>query len=219
MLDGREGRKICAEEGKEEREKTVDEEEREREKEKGRVIYVFISWRARVRRDSHPRRVDAASMVDGGPVRRGHLPAHGPVIPPSLFLVPFRSPPSLSAAREATGAPHPSRNPFCSRYTTFSRYASRAWWSSRMITRYEFLSARRESRGTSPGLEHVTLAERTLGWTGMDSIGRWRGEGSGQRRRSRGGDLFRWLFSDTDWIERRDYWVGMINSNGFDFLM
>lgn len=43
MLDGREGRKICAEEGKEEREKTVDEEEREREKEKGRVIYVFIS--------------------------------------------------------------------------------------------------------------------------------------------------------------------------------
>lgn len=43
MLDGREGRKRCAEEGKEEREKTVDEEEREREKEKGRVIYVFIS--------------------------------------------------------------------------------------------------------------------------------------------------------------------------------
>lgn len=36
---------------------------------------------------------------------------------------------------------------------------------------YEFLSARRESRGTSPRLEHVTLAERIFGWTGWIRLG------------------------------------------------
>lgn len=178
---------------------------RKREKKKGRVIYVFISWRARVRRDSHPRRMDVASMVDGGPVRRGHLPAHGPVILPSLsfspslhlFLTPSLpstaiSPLPLHGSRNGGGggtvhgaplAPTPFQ-PSAPLYNILALCFS-AWWSSRMITRYEFLSARRESRGTSPRLEHVTLAERVFGWTRWirleDSNG-WlrRGEGSGQ---------------------------------------
>lgn len=41
-----------------------------------RNLYVSISWRARVRRDSHPWRSES------GPARRGHLPVKGTSIEP-----------------------------------------------------------------------------------------------------------------------------------------
>lgn len=56
-------------------------EEEERARRTGPAIYVSISWRARVRRDSHP-----GWTADGGLVRRGHLPAESYPLRPSVPL-------------------------------------------------------------------------------------------------------------------------------------
>lgn len=207
MLDGREGRNAAPKDAREEKEdeewkETEDEEEREEERPRN-LRFHLVTRACPSRFSSSP----YGCSLDGGwgPWDEATCRLMGPSsFPLSLSLplsisfslrlsLPPPSLPSLSTDRETTVAggqstgPH-SPQPLSSRarrYTTFSRYASRAWWSSRMITRYEFLSARRESRGTSPRLEHVTLAERVFGWTRWirleDSNG-WlgRGEGSGQ---------------------------------------
>lgn len=205
MLDGREGRNAAPKDAREEKEdeewkETEDEEEREEERPRN-LRFHLVTRACPSRFSSSPY---GCSLDGGWGPRETRPPAGSWARHPSLslflslsFSLRLSLPPpsllSLSTARETAVAggqstgPH-SPQPLSSRarrYTTFSRYASRAWWSSRMITRYEFLSARRESRGTSPRLEHVTLAERVFGWTRWirleDSNG-WlgRGEGNGQ---------------------------------------
>lgn len=100
-------------------------EEEERARRTGPAIYVSISWRARVRRESHP-----GWTADGGLVRRGHLPAESNPLRPSVPL-------SCTDIAHGVGPRRCTRrpNPFPGERTptAFSRYASRPRWSSRMI--------------------------------------------------------------------------------------
>lgn len=188
--------------------------EREREGERPRNLRFHLVTRACPSRFSSS---PCGCSLDGGWGPRETRPPAGsrarhPSLPLSRSVSPFRSPPSLPPLRRSRsdGGPPPVPQPllqplynilalcFSSLVILANDYEVRISVGPPGISGNTWLGVFQ-----SPGLEHVTLAERTLGWTGMDSIGRWRGEGSGQRRRSRGGDLFRWLFSDTDWIERR----------------
>lgn len=74
-------------------------EEEERARRTGPTIYVSISWRARVRRESHP-----GWTADGGLVRRGHLPAESNPLRPSVLY--WRRPRS-GAPEDAPGDPTP----------------------------------------------------------------------------------------------------------------
>lgn len=74
----------------------------ERARRTGPAIYVSISWRARVRRDSHP-----GWTADGGLVRRGHLPAD--LYPPSSLgaSVQYWHRAQSGAPEDAPGDPTP----------------------------------------------------------------------------------------------------------------
>ncbi|KYQ52252.1 hypothetical protein ALC60_08867 [Trachymyrmex zeteki] len=93
-------------------------EEEERTRRTGPAIYVSISWRARVRRDSHP-----GWTADGGLVRRGHLPAESNPLRSSVPLSCILTSRTEWGPRRCTRRPNPfsgERTP-----TAFSRYASR----------------------------------------------------------------------------------------------
>lgn len=116
--------------------------EEEKSKKNGRVICVSISWRARVRRDPHP---DGA--YGWGPRETRPPAGWGPVtLPPPPPWAFHRSPSEHRGGGQSRGPPGNRLNPFPSEHTAtaFSRYASRPWWSSRMITRSEFLPSREE---------------------------------------------------------------------------
>lgn len=176
-----------------------------------------------------------------GPVRRGHLPAHGPVILPSLsfspslhlFLTPSLpstaiSPLPLHGWRNGGGggtvhgaplAPTPFQ-PSAPLYNILA-----LCFSSLVILANDY-----EVRisvgppgisGNVPEIGTRDSRRKSIRMDTVDSIGRFewmigarRGKWTGHSR----GDLFRWLFSDTDWIERGI--IGMVNSNRsiFKFL-